>query len=327
MAGAFGRLTKSDDLGRQVATVENASGDFDPARDITSQPGANGAPGRWAVDSARLSASDANRVTSYVYDASGNIVRMREVRSTRDAAGTQVDSGVGFTYTPLWQVASVVQHPTGAALAANGTPAAGSRSVSYAYSTVLPSTAATPPAAGDNFSRLSTTTYPTTSTVVTQTYASGVDARLSRVSGLSLNSPNGTRYSLAAYRRLGMDTFAVVDKALSAGFVGRRATRHRGLLRRHRLAVSLRIQRRLAVLPSARRATLWPSTNRRPEPSGGRHPARPDVESIRPEAPHERLDLAGRGRLPGARSLRARHGRARRERGATGSTGTTGLTA
>ena len=47
--------------------------------------------------------------------------------------------------------------------------------------------------------------------MVTQTYASGIDARLSRVSGLSLNSPNGTRYSLAAYRRLGMDTFAVVD--------------------------------------------------------------------------------------------------------------------
>jgi len=52
--------------------------------------------------------------------------------------------------------------------------AAGSRSVSYAHSTVLPSTAATPPAAGDNFSRLSTTTYPSTSpsasTVVTQIY-------------------------------------------------------------------------------------------------------------------------------------------------------------
>ncbi|MCX5651811.1 MAG: dockerin type I domain-containing protein [Planctomycetota bacterium] len=335
MAGAFGRLTKFDDLGRQVATVENASAQFDLAQDITWQPGANGASARWAVNPARLSASDANRVTSYVYDASGNIVRMvahapgasggervqvteyeygttaaaggstdpmaslvaseellsavrypdestglpgagdaftvryaynrlgelrattdqngtrheyqrdaagrvtrdsvgalgagidgavraisvsydaagrmLEVRTATDELGANSSSGVGFTYTPLWQVASVVQHPTRAAFAANGTPAAGSRSVSYAYATVLPSTAATPPATGDNFSRLSTTTYPTTSTVVTQTYASGLDARLSRVSGLSLNSPNGTRYSLAAYRRLGMDTFAVVD--------------------------------------------------------------------------------------------------------------------
>ena len=217
-------LTKFDDLGRQVATVENASAQFDLAQDITWQPGANGASARWAVNPARLSASasDANRVTSYLYDASGNIVRMvahapgasggervqvteyeygttaaaggstdpmaslvaseellsavrypdestglpgagdaftvryaynrlGELRATtdqngtrheyqRDAAGTQVDSGVGFTYTPLWQVASVVQHPTGAALATNGTPAAGSRSVSYAYATVLPST-------------------------------------------------------------------------------------------------------------------------------------------------------------------------------------------
>ena len=330
-------LTKFDDLGRQVATVENASSQFDLAQDITWQPGANGASARWAVNPARLSASasDANRVTSYLYDASGNIVRMvahapgasggervqvteyeygttaaaggstdpmaslvaseellsavrypdestglpgagdafavryaynrlgelrattdqngtrheyqrdaagrvtrdsvgalgagidgavraitvsydaagrmLEVRTAADELGTSVSSGVGFTYTPLWQVASVVQNPTGSALATNGTPAAGSRSVSYAYATVLPSTAATPPATGDNFSRLSTTTYPTTSTVVTQTYASGLDARLSRVSGLSLNSPNGTRYALASYRRLGMDTFAVVD--------------------------------------------------------------------------------------------------------------------
>ncbi|MBI1303298.1 MAG: hypothetical protein GC172_05875 [Phycisphaera sp.] len=40
---------------------------------------------------------------------------------------------------------------------------------------------------------------------------SGIDARVSRVSTLTFNSPNGTKYPLAAYRRLGMDTFAVVD--------------------------------------------------------------------------------------------------------------------
>jgi len=102
------------------------------------------------------------RAITVSYDAAG---RMREVRTAADELGANSSSGVGFTYTPLWQVASVVQHPTGSAFATNGTPAAGSRSVSYAYATVLPSTAATPPATGDNFSRLSTTTYPSTSTL------------------------------------------------------------------------------------------------------------------------------------------------------------------
>jgi hypothetical protein len=48
-------------------------------------------------------------------------------------------------------------------------------------------------------------------TVLAQAYTSGIDARLSRVSTLGFNSPNGTRYPLAAYRRAGMDLFAVVD--------------------------------------------------------------------------------------------------------------------
>ena len=47
--------------------------------------------------------------------------------------------------------------------------------------------------------------------MLTQAYTSGIDARLSRVSTLGFNSPNGTRYPLAAYRRAGMDLFAVVD--------------------------------------------------------------------------------------------------------------------
>ena len=95
------------------------------------------------------------RAITVAYDAAG---RMREVLSTLDAAGTQVDSGVGFTYTPLWQVASVVQNPTGRAFTQAGAADPAARSVSYAYATVLPSTAATPPAAGDNFSRLAGTT-------------------------------------------------------------------------------------------------------------------------------------------------------------------------
>jgi YD repeat-containing protein len=98
------------------------------------------------------------RAITVAYDAAG---RMREVLSTLDAAGTRVDSGVGFTYTPLWQVASVVQNPTGRAF--------------------------------------------------TQAGAADPAARLSRVSTLGFNSPNGTRYPLATYRRASADLFAVVD--------------------------------------------------------------------------------------------------------------------
>ena len=47
--------------------------------------------------------------------------------------------------------------------------------------------------------------------MLTQAYTSGIDARLSRVSTLGFNSPNGMRYPLATYRRAGADLFAVVD--------------------------------------------------------------------------------------------------------------------
>ena len=59
--------------------------------------------------------------------------------------------------------------------------------------------------------RIRGTTYPTGTTVLTQGYTSGIDARLSRVSTLTFNSPNGTKYPLATYRRAGADLFAVAS--------------------------------------------------------------------------------------------------------------------
>jgi RHS repeat-associated protein len=324
-------LSKFDDLGRQVATVENASATFDLAQDITW----NASAGRWAVNPSQLSATaaDVNRATSYVYDHSGNVLRLvahtpappgtsggeqvqvteyvygttapaspgpmdslvasndllgevrypdettglpgttdafkvryaynrlgelrattdqngtrheyardaagrvtldavtafgtdidttvqaiavtydaagrlKEILSTRDTAATVIDSGVGFTYTPLWQVASVVQHPTAAAFNGSGQPASGSRSVAYAYSTVA---FGANPTLGDNYTRLSTLTYPDGKTVVGPTYGSGIDTRISRVSGLDIVSPSAAKFSLAAYKRVGADVFAVVD--------------------------------------------------------------------------------------------------------------------
>jgi len=47
---------------------------------------------------------------------------------------------------------------------------------------------------------------------------------------------------------------------------GRRSTRHPGWRCRLQLAVSLRIQRRLASLPSKRRADLWASVIRQTDP-------------------------------------------------------------
>lgn len=321
-------LSKFDDLGRQVATVENASATFSTTQDITW----NGSAGRWSVSPSQLSpsAADVNRVTSYVYDGSGNVRRLvahtpgtsggeqvqvteyvygttapaspgpmdslvasndllaevrypdestglpgttdefkvryaynrlgelrattdqngtrheyardaagrvtldavtafgtnidntvqaiavsydaagrlKEILSTRDTSATIIDSGVGFTYTPLWQVASVVQNPTAAAFTGSGQPAAGSRSVQYAYATQAFNTNAT---LGDNYTRLNTLTYPSGSTVLQSTFTSGIDNRVSRVSGLKMTSPAGDKYVLAGYKRVGQDVFAVVD--------------------------------------------------------------------------------------------------------------------
>ena len=66
----------------------------------------------------------------------------------------------------------------------------------------------------------------------------------------------------------------VVAPSPSDGCAGLRSARHPGWHRRHRLAVSLRIQLRLAFLPAGRRCESRASALHRPEPGGERGPCR-----------------------------------------------------
>ncbi|MBX9736971.1 MAG: hypothetical protein K2X32_08590, partial [Phycisphaerales bacterium] len=139
------------------------------------------------------------------YDAAG---RLKEVLSATNTAGTAADSGVGFTYSPLWQVTGVVQNPIGAAFTASGQPETNSRTVQYNYATQAFGTNST---LGDNYSRADSLTYPSGGTNIGYRYNTGIDTRTSRVSRLEMGSPIGDKFNLVQYSRAGQDVFAVVD--------------------------------------------------------------------------------------------------------------------
>ena len=90
-----------------------------------------------------------------------------------------------------------------------------------------------------------------------------------RISGSgSSASPRISNPTLSALKK------PVVAPSPSDGCAGLRSARHPGWHRRHRLAVSLRIQLRLAFLPAGRRCESRASALHRPEPGGEHGPCR-----------------------------------------------------
>jgi RHS repeat-associated protein len=186
-------------LGELRATIDQNGTQHEYTRD---------AAGRVTLDAVTaFGANIDNTIKSIAvsYDAAG---RLKEALSATNIAGTAVDSGVGFTYSPLWQVTGVVQNPTGAAFTVSGQLETNSRTVQYNYATQAFGTNST---LGDNYSRSDRLTYPSGGTALTYKYGLGIDDRTSRVSWLEMGSPIGDKYTLAAYSRVGQDVFAVVD--------------------------------------------------------------------------------------------------------------------
>jgi RHS repeat-associated protein len=80
----------------------------------------------------RIEIDSAIKAIAIEYDGAG---RLKQLMSTSDSNGTKVVNGLGFTYTPLWQPATVVQNSSGAALTSKGTPVSSAKIVQNSYET------------------------------------------------------------------------------------------------------------------------------------------------------------------------------------------------
>lgn len=131
------------------------------------------------------------------YDTLG---RVSTVTSYSDTSGTTDENGVLFDYNGLWQITSVAQDHTGEATGS-------SPKVTYEYETAEPGAGAT-----DNHSRVTGLIYPKdTTTTLSIGYASGVDDRISRVSGLDVTDLTSTDDNLVDYEYVGLGVLATAS--------------------------------------------------------------------------------------------------------------------
>jgi len=148
--------------------------------------------GSYSVAGVTRNVDSSIRRLGYAFDSLG---RLDTATSYTDTAGTTVRDQVELGYTPLWQIESIEQDHDSAV--------SSSPTVEYEYDNQDPS------GSEDNYSRLSAVRYPaeagTANDTVEYRYASGVDDRISRVTGMDAYKFGSTGMgTLADYERIGM---------------------------------------------------------------------------------------------------------------------------
>jgi RHS repeat-associated protein len=157
------------------------------------------------------------------YDTFGRLERVTSLTSTTDTAA--VANEVAYTYTALWQVSDLYQNAGESVYTSGGSVRSSTKRVQYHHETGYP--------LDDdykNYSRLKKISYPSKpvgSTVdeteliyeyLEGTSSDGLDARVSRPIALKVsNQVTSGSSMLAAYERIGMGMYAIVDYPLVGG--------------------------------------------------------------------------------------------------------------